>query len=147
MQKIAWILGAADPEMEEIERILVESGQDVHHATDRGRRVHPGNAYRADGPVLSVDLYQKFILVECDFVPALIPAYQVVYGCHRCGDLLNPTTGLGLRDADHPGGMGVCGDNHLWPEVTHVDHHKMGDPGYGCPPRRILRGFFVGAGG
>lgn len=45
-----WILGAADPEMAAIEKLLIECGGPVAYAVGPdGNRVHPGNAYRAIG--------------------------------------------------------------------------------------------------
>lgn len=63
-----WILGAADPEMEMIEALLRECGERVVHATVDGRRVHPGNAYRADIPQQREPLgvAGTVYLVECD---------------------------------------------------------------------------------
>lgn len=66
MRTETWILGAPDPEMEAIEALLREQGETVAYATAAGKRVHPGNAYRADGPLPSGHVY----LVECD-IPAL----------------------------------------------------------------------------
>ena len=60
-----WVLGASDPEMVEIEKLLRECGESVVYATIDGARVHPGNAYRADWPEVDGDL----ILVECGFAP------------------------------------------------------------------------------
>jgi len=59
----AWILGAPDPEMVAIERLLTEAGETVLHATADGRRVHPGSTYRAD-PVDSGGAAMVY-LVEC----------------------------------------------------------------------------------
>ena len=44
----AWILGAADPEMEAIESLLRAAGEQfVYAITSEGRRVKPEGAYRA----------------------------------------------------------------------------------------------------
>src|SRR5690606_5723928 len=84
-----WILGAPDPEMELIEKLLIKCGESVVYATDEnGKRVHPGNAYRCP-------------------VPA-VPEGATVYAV-ECIDIL-------------PDG---------W---VRIDHHRPGDPGYGCPP-------------
>src|SRR5690606_29652708 len=84
-----WILGAPDPEMELIERLLRKCGESVVYATDEnGKRVHPGNAYRCP-------------------VPA-VPEGATVYAV-ECIDVI-------------PEG---------W---VRIDHHRPGDPGYGCPP-------------
>lgn len=56
------ILGAADPEMRAIETLVRACGVTVAYATVDGVRVHPGNAYRANGVIgtdgLPVDLAQ-----------------------------------------------------------------------------------------
>jgi hypothetical protein len=43
-----WVLGAPDPEMEAIERLLAQACQNVAYATLAGRRVTPESAYQAD---------------------------------------------------------------------------------------------------
>jgi hypothetical protein len=62
-----WILGAGDPEMEAVETLLKEQGEEIAYATVGGKRVHPGNAYKADGtdPVQDNKVYD-LVLVECD---------------------------------------------------------------------------------
>ncbi len=106
-----WILGAPDPEMEVIETLLVECGERFVYATAGGRRVHPGNAYRADLPELPVDLnaspLDEVVLIECAFITGL------AYG--------EPGTWL-----DHAR------------RVVHIDHHRPGDPGFGRPPAEFL---------
>lgn len=93
MSKLLWILGAADPEMTAIEKMLHDAGEHVAFATFDGVRVHPGNAYRANGTTDAVDLSQRHaVLVECGF------------------------------------------SFDLQGETTWVDHHRLGDPGYGKPP-------------
>ena len=43
-----WILGASDPEMTAIETLLRDAGESVAYAVGPdGKRVHPGNAYKA----------------------------------------------------------------------------------------------------
>jgi len=54
-----FLLGASDPEMAEIARVATAAGHTVRHAQSGGRRVHPGNAYRADADAYG-DVY-----VEC----------------------------------------------------------------------------------
>lgn len=65
-----WILGASDPEMEQIEKLLRECGETVLYAADdRGSRVTPGNMYRADCVVqeFAAEVDTDAYLVECDF--------------------------------------------------------------------------------
>lgn len=59
-----WILGAEDPEMTRIEKILVECGEWVEYAMADGQRVHPGNAYRSHCPALE-EWHGLIYLVEC----------------------------------------------------------------------------------
>jgi hypothetical protein len=58
---ITWILGAPDPEMAAIEKLLRECGQTVVYATHGAARVTPASATRAD----SVDVDGDIIKVEC----------------------------------------------------------------------------------
>lgn len=82
MQNRIWILGAPDPEMELIERLLQECGESIIYATDEsGRRVHPGNAYRC--PVPSVPGGSRVYAVECIDV---LPEGWVRIDHHRPGD-------------------------------------------------------------
>src|SRR3990167_6631247 len=81
-----WILGAPDPEMEAIERLLLASGERVLHAVGRdGRRVTAATAYAPHAVSGDVDEDDHAILVECD-----LPAERVVSvkRCdhHRPGD-------------------------------------------------------------
>ncbi len=58
-----WVLGASDPEMAAIEKLLTGLGEAVAGATVDGKPVHPGNAYQADGwAAINFPTYQ----VECD---------------------------------------------------------------------------------
>src|SRR5690606_33115174 len=80
-----WILGAPDPEMAMIERLLAEVGERVVHALEGGgQRVHPGSAYRAEALSAPVPDGAPVYAVECGG-PA-IPAGAVVIDHHRPGD-------------------------------------------------------------
>ena len=78
-----WVLGASDPEMEAIERLLSRAGQKVAYATVAGHRVTPDSAYLADG-------------TNCGFPEGLVPVFVecMVHGIkpwlvvdhHRPGD-------------------------------------------------------------
>lgn len=61
--KRVWLLGAPDPEMQAIEKLLRECGETVHYAEIDGRRVHPGNAYRVEAPELPLGV--TGYAVEC----------------------------------------------------------------------------------
>jgi len=97
-----WALGAPDPEMEAIERILRAADEAVLYATADGRRVHPGSAYRADG-VIGADgaVYtplpggvdpHSIRWVECE-IPGLPRDHVIDH--HRPGD-----TGYGRPPAE-----------------------------------------------
>lgn len=66
-----WILGASDPEMAAIERLLAALGEEYAIASVDGQRVHPGNAYRATHPDPSVWRGREVVMVECGYDPAL----------------------------------------------------------------------------
>lgn len=74
------VLGADDPEMRRIEEIAASRGIRTVHATADHRRVHPGNAYRAD-PVELVD-GDELVFIECDTKQP----YAVRIDHHRPGD-------------------------------------------------------------
>lgn len=85
-----WILGASDPEMAAIERLLAECGESVAYAVGPdGERVHPGNAYRSVGfrPAGTNDLCtrdtREVYLVECG---GDLPPDAKVIDHHRPGD-------------------------------------------------------------
>lgn len=81
-QNRIWILGAPDPEMELIENILRQCGEEIIYATDEsGRRVHPGNAYRC--PVPSVPEGATVYAVECI---DKLPEGWIRIDHHRPGD-------------------------------------------------------------
>ena len=62
---LAFILGAADPEMAEIEAVIKRKGHVALYAAKEGRRVHPGNAYKADGVTGGALGSNPVHLVEC----------------------------------------------------------------------------------
>lgn len=91
MDKTLFVLGAADPEMQYIEALLVYLGRQIAYAVgSSGERVFPGNAYKAIGYRFpgSVDLYETWdgpvVFVECE-----IPDYRGYANWvdhHRDGD-------------------------------------------------------------
>lgn len=96
VRDILFILGASDPEMAAIERLVRSSGARIAHATQGPARVHPGNAYRADGAAAAwpgtdmgdLGAFARVVLVECD-VPGLFPSDDprvVRVDHHRPGD-------------------------------------------------------------
>ena len=60
-----FVLGAADPEMEEIERVARENGHEVRYATQRGWRVRAETAYQADNLSSALPPQAHVIFVEC----------------------------------------------------------------------------------
>ena len=79
--QLKFLLGAGDPEMQVIESLLDSCSQEWEYATADGRRVHPGNAYRAD-PVSSE---ARLVFVECRFLSD-IPDDHIVVDHHNPGD-------------------------------------------------------------
>jgi hypothetical protein len=68
MKNYVFVLGAADPEMQEIERVLTEHGYPFVYATRgmSGKRVLPVNAYSARHVSGSVPLHtHQVVFVEC----------------------------------------------------------------------------------
>lgn len=109
-----WILGAPDPEMEAIERLLVTAGEHVAHAGfldgARGfRRCRPDEAYRAT-------------------------VHQHVTVCEYAHDIGETTWYLVECSERTPD---VC-------PVVRIDHHRPGDPGFGLPPSEFLRASSIG---
>lgn len=82
--KCVFILGAQDPEMKLIEEILASLSLDVLKATRDGKRVYPGNAYKADAPNLDTDNAATPYAVECGWLGE--PAGVVHLDHHRPGD-------------------------------------------------------------
>lgn len=77
-----WILGALDPEMELIENLLRQCGEEFMYVTDEyGQRVHPGNAYHCPVPEVPAD--STVYAVEC--IDEL-PAGWIRIDHHRPGD-------------------------------------------------------------
>lgn len=82
MANRVWVLGAQDPEMELIDRLLRQCGETIVYATDSsGQRVHPGNAYRCPTPSVPKD--SIVFAVEC--IDSL-PEGWVRIDHHRPGD-------------------------------------------------------------
>lgn len=89
-----FILGADDPEMRAIERILRQDGRAYCYAEINKVRVGPGEAYRIDTPKLTGDWVVVFI--ECaPHDVARVPEGSVFIDHHRPGD---PGYSLGASD-------------------------------------------------
>ena len=110
-----FILGAPDPEMERIESLLKFHGAAVAHATSGGKRVHPGNAYKADG-------------VDTSDQPAVLDRTEIFF-----------------VECDLPGAFGGYDEEYGYShELYWVDHHRTGDPGHGTKPEYFLNGSSLG---
>jgi hypothetical protein len=127
MSKKYFILGASDPEIGEIERLIrARSDCVVGYATAQGSRVRPESAYEADS-VQGFDLH-----VPCD-VGGLIVAVEC--GPRPGADWAWVRTGLVPGSETEVDCAAV---------VVTVDHHRPGDPGYGRPPREYLEASSLG---
>lgn len=118
-----FILGADDPEMQAIERLLSAAGAMFAFAAMDGKRVTPGTAYQADG------------------VSAHIPDDAI--GMPR-----DDWTGEEMPTAARGTVWVECGPaGRDWPVLDTVgvcDHHRPGDPGHGTSPSEFLAGSSVG---
>lgn len=78
-----YLLGAPDPEMALIERLLDQPGERRAYALSEGRRVHPASTYEADGSDPKLPAGTPVVLVECDGPVA--EGLRVVARCdHHC---------------------------------------------------------------
>ncbi|HEY4508491.1 MAG TPA: hypothetical protein VJJ55_02430 [Candidatus Paceibacterota bacterium] len=100
--KTIFLLGVDDPEMRAIERLLAHAGvlgggdaYRIAYAVADGRRVHPGNAYRAD-PVDGLVSADTLVRVECEPREIAADVKVVVVDHHRDGD-----PGYGLPPAKY----------------------------------------------
>lgn len=84
MKNFFFILGASDPEMAAIEAAARTAGATVAYATADGKRVHPANAYKADGiGGAGVPEGATVVVVECR-VEGVPP--DVLVDHHQPGD-------------------------------------------------------------
>lgn len=131
-----WVLGASDPEMEAIERLLRDCGERVVYAlTSDGRRVTAAEAYRmaplsADATPWGGEVY----LVECDTAE---PWPQDAEGA--------PMPYRLVRRSDAPCEPGDPDDrDECYVRIRRIDHHRPGDPGYGRPPKEFMSASSIG---
>lgn len=147
-----FILGAADPEMNLIEKLLADCGATVAHAMNGMDRIHPGNAYKAEW-VNYINTAPEFgwvpdnvILVECNIgTPRDKDGklhWRSSYANHDGGEEEHavpvPPGGLGCFDETPTIIMRSAAT------VTAIDHHQPGDPGYGKEPRQFLPASSIG---
>lgn len=110
-----FVLGASDPEMQRIETVLSEEGEDYVWAKTRsGTRVTSSEAYAVDGTI-SDDIpsdYDTYIVVET-FGPAWLGVYNSSW-----------------KDTAA--------------DVIVVDHHLSGQPGFSRPPAEYMEASSLG---
>ena len=97
-----FILGVNDPEMQEIEKILQEQGESYQYAMSGGRRVHPGNAYKADEPSY-VGNEHEIVFVECGMEGGLEEENEALprqFGIHHIDHHRPGDHGYGLPASD-----------------------------------------------
>lgn len=85
MTNRVFILGAADPEMREIERVLTEQGLPFAYALHGRQRVTAPRAYVANATSVPVPRDAEVVFIECR-VAYLACASEVVVDHHRQGD-------------------------------------------------------------
>lgn len=118
MEIKTYILGADDPEMSEIETLLRQAGQQVRYAvTEDGKRVNPLTAYSAAG-----------------FVAVLGGEIETA----------KPEQGFQTQFRDDVVFI-ECSVRGIVPGRV-VDHHRLGDPGYGRPPAEYWEASSIGQG-
>lgn len=78
-----FILGANDPEMREIVRVLADAGESFVYARHAGANVRPRNAYQANGTSAPLTKGAELIFVECS-VLGLTATHVLDH--HRPGD-------------------------------------------------------------
>jgi len=108
------VLGADDPEMKEIVGLLTVHGVDFHFAAVHGQRCHPGNAYIADSTV-SPD--EKKI--------------------DELGRPYDRFVFIECRPGEVP-----LEQKHT--DLTVIDHHEEGDPGYSLGPADFWKASSLG---
>ncbi|MEO7068737.1 MAG: hypothetical protein ABI114_17645 [Rhodanobacter sp.] len=79
-----FVLGAKDPEMRLIEEVLESLSFSILKATKNGKRVYPGNAYKADAPNLAAYNYSTLYIVECGWQDE--PTHAIHIDHHHPGD-------------------------------------------------------------
>lgn len=121
-----WVLGAPDPEMEIIDRVLREYEETVVYAANRaGERVTPATAYLGESLVTDYGYHPcthgvtTVYLVECDLVE-----HEVL------------PLDFDFEESCHPELAGRT--------VRRIDHHRPGDPGYGRPPEEFFEASSIG---
>ena len=83
MKNTVFVLGARDPEMQEIEAVLIQHGIPFVYATLQGRRVASCTAYKATGVSSALPETYDVIFVECEVMG--LP-YSSIIDHHRPGD-------------------------------------------------------------
>ena len=80
LDSVVFVLGAADPEMARIEKVLHDIGAGFTYATVNEVRCHPGNAYKAD----QMHTHNMIVWVECGSAEMACPHIRIDH--HNEGD-------------------------------------------------------------
>ena len=128
IMKYFFILGARDPEMLEIARVLEAHGHPYTNATISVLSAAPGRSPHGEsaGPSGHAKPRRR---------RKTIPV--------RSNEAYHATGVQGLIPKDHRLVFVECSVFGLWPDEI-CDHHNEGDPGYGQPPERYLEGSSLG---
>lgn len=99
MTKFFFILGAADPEMVAICRLLKEKGMPYALALANGRPVHPANAYKSTAISATIPADAKVVMVECDV--------QNIHAADRIDHHRPDDPGYGMQPEDYWKGSSI----------------------------------------
>lgn len=125
--KTVYILGAPDHEMAAIEAMLRERGLPYMYAAADGRRVHGGNAYRADDVIIPPHLQPDMVRLP------QMPDYDTAGMPQQACEVVTVECDV----------HSITGRTDLY-LVSRVDHHRLGDPGYGRPPEAFFAASSIG---
>lgn len=96
-----WVLGSVDPEMEAIEDLLMQTGEEVRYATVGGERVRSGTAYQMDPiPGDQVPWGGIITLVECDAAAPIVLVPRGYCRVHRVDHHRSDDPGYGRPPAE-----------------------------------------------
>lgn len=125
-----FLLGADDPEMRAISEVLKAANCEVRYATADGRRVHPGNAYKAD---VCERGELTLVLVECEPLE-LSGGEWIRIDHHRPGD---PGYGLGPARFWEASSLGqIATRMHQWPSDLFSEYKVLAAMDH-CPAAAI----------
>jgi hypothetical protein len=132
--QLLFVLGARDPEMDEIEEILTRLRIGFMYATKDGERVHPGNSYAADR--IEVPASMLVVFVECDS-PSYIGEMKRI-DHHNPGDFGYELSAKEFWNASSLGQVyyfleigRLLSERHL--EIAAIDHCRIDAQLGNCP--------------